>query len=102
MFVLVSGSPGEATASVEQAQDLKQLHAEFRGVDVATAVVALADAALGTVDGDHVWLSVSALRAAGDGSSKWSSAFDGMVAYASSKGWTSTDGSLLRAHIVYS
>jgi hypothetical protein len=102
MFVPVSGGLGEAETSVEDAENLKELSAEFRGVDDDAAAGALAAAALGAVDGDHVWLSVSRLHAAGDGSSKWNSAFDRMVAYAAGKGWTSTDRSLLRAHIVRS
>jgi len=107
VFVLVSGSDGEARASVEDPGNLRQLHAEFRGVgdDVAAAAIAaagLAAAGLGTVDGDHAWLDAGALRAAGDGSQKWDTGFDGMLAYAAGKGWTSEDGARVRAHIVRS
>ena len=102
MFVLVSGSDGEARASVEDPGNLRQLHAEFRGVGDDVAAAAIAAAGLGTVDGDHAWLDAGALRAAGDGSQNWVTGFDGMLAYAAGKGWTSEDGAQVRAHIVRS
>jgi hypothetical protein len=102
VFVLVSGGSGEVRASVEDPGNLKQLHAEFRGVTDNAAAAALAAAGLGAVDGDHAWLDASALRAAGDGSADWSSGFDAMLAYAASKGWASADGTRVQAHIVRS
>jgi hypothetical protein len=102
VFVLVSGSDGEALASVEDQGNLRQLHTEFRGVGDEAAAAAISDAGLGTVDGDHAWLDAGALRAAGDGSQAWVTAFDAMLAYAAGKGWTSEDGARVRAHIVRS
>jgi hypothetical protein len=102
VFVLVSGSDGEALASVEDQGNLRQLHTEFRGVGDEAAAAAISDAGLGTVDGDHAWLDAGALRAAGDGSQNWVTGFDGMLAYAAGKGWTSEDGARVRAHIVRS
>jgi hypothetical protein len=102
VFVLVSGSGGEVRASVEDPGNLKQLHAEFRGVSDDQVTAALTAAGLGSVDGEHAWLEAGALRAAGDGSEAWASRFDGMLAYAASKGWTSEDGARVRAHIVRS
>jgi len=102
VFVLVSGSDGEARASVEDPGNLRQLHAEFRGVGDDVAAAAIAAAGLGTVDGDHAWLDAGALRAAGDGSEEWVAGFDGMLAYAAGNGWTSEDGARVRAHIVRS
>ena len=105
MFVLVSGADGDIRASVEDPGNLRQLHAEFRGVADDAAAAALAAAGLGTVGGDtaggdHAWLDTGALRAAGDGSPAWASGFDGMLAYAAGKGWASEDGARVRAHIV--
>ncbi len=97
-----AGQRGEFRATVVDAANLRQLHAEFRGVDDVAAGPALGAAGLGTVDGDHAWLDVAALRAAGDGSPEWLSGFDGMLEYAAGKGWTSADGSAVRAHIVRS
>ena len=102
MFVLVSGNDGDVRASVEDPGNLKQLHTEFRGVSDETAAAALAAAGIGTVDGGHAWLDAAALRAAGDGSAAWAAGFDGMLAYAASKGWATEDGTRVRAHIVRS
>lgn len=102
MFVLVARDGGEVVATIADVGNLRQLHAEFRGIDDAAATAALATAALGTVDGDHTWLDASALRAAGDGSPEWVAGFDAMLAYAASKGWASADSSRVRAHIVRS
>jgi hypothetical protein len=97
-----AGNMGEFRATVVDAGNLRQLHAEFRGVPDAAAGTALTAAGLGTVDDDHAWLDVAALRAAGNGSPEWLAGFDGMLEYAAGKGWTSTDGSTVRAHIVRS
>jgi hypothetical protein len=102
VFVLVSGDDGEVRASVKDPENLRQLHAEFLGVSDEAAAAALAAAGLGTVDGDNAWLDAGALRAAGDGSAAWATGFDGMLAYAASKGWSSEDGARVRAHIVRS
>ncbi len=112
VYVIVSGdggsegsgtaAGGEVRAAVEDAANLRQLRAEFRGVDDAAAGAALAAAGLGTVDGDHAWLDVAALRAAGDGSPGWLAGFDAMLGYATGQGWTSQDGTTVRAHIVRS
>ncbi len=102
MFVLVAGDGDQVAATVADAENLRQLHTEFRGIGDAAAAAALAAAGLGTVDGDHAWLDVSALRAAGDGSPEWAAGFDAMLAYAASKGWASADGSRVQAHIVRS
>jgi hypothetical protein len=52
------------------------------------------------VDGDHVWLEVSALRAAGDRAGDWGTRFDGMLSYAQRQGWTDEELTRVRAHIV--
>ena len=64
----------------------------------------------GDADGgaDHVWLSITGLKAAAlatmatssdDERAEWAQAYDGMIGYAVSKGWASPDGSSVRAHI---
>ncbi|MFZ4719509.1 MAG: hypothetical protein ACOYMR_08785 [Ilumatobacteraceae bacterium] len=84
--------------SVHEATDLKRLAVvcgERAHLD------ALGD--LGTVDGDHVWLSIDALReAAGatvpdDERAAWAEGFDGMIAFAAKHGWV--QGPTVRAHI---
>ncbi len=62
----------------------------------------------GGADADHVWLSITGLKAAAlatmavssdDERTEWAQAYDGMIGYAVSKGWTSPDGTRVRAHI---
>ena len=102
MFVLVAEDGGVVRASVEDAHNLRQLRAEFRGVSDAQAGEALRVAGLGTVDGEYAWLIADTLRAAGYGSSGWTADFYGMLAYAKTRGWTNADGSQVRAHIARS
>lgn len=102
MIAVVWSAGGEVRAAIEDAADLKRLHAEFRGVGDEAADGALRAAGLGAVDGGHAWLAVAALRAAGDGSPGWLAGFGAMLGYAASSGWTSADGALVRAHIVRS
>jgi hypothetical protein len=102
MFVEVT----EGRVAVRDAADLKGLavHAVDR-----TQLSALGDlqqlGGAGSDDGDHVWLSIAALKAAAmatlpdDDRAAWSEAYDGMIAYATSKGWTSPDGAAVRAHL---
>jgi hypothetical protein len=101
MLVLVSPAAGSgARAAVGDSQDLTRLSVEFRDVSDAAAAAALGAAGLGQVDGDHVWLEVSALRAAGDRAGDWGTRFDGMLGYAQRQGWTDEELTRVRAHIV--
>jgi hypothetical protein len=100
MIVLVADAGGVVRASVEDANNLRQLRVEFRGVSDAQADEALRAAGLGTVEGDHAWLVADSLRLAGDSSSGWAADFYGMLAYAKTRGWMNADGSQVRAHVV--
>jgi hypothetical protein len=101
MFVLVSpAAQSRARAAVRDPQDLTQLSVEFRDVSDEAAGAALGAAGLGRVDGDHVWLEVSALRAAGDRTGDWGARFDGMLGYARRQGWTNEELTRVRAHII--
>jgi hypothetical protein len=98
MFVEVT----EGQCAVREATDLKGLavHAADRA-----HLPALGDLGELTDDGDHVWLSIADLKAAAaatlpdDERAAWADAYDGMIAYALSKGWASPDGTAVRAHI---
>ncbi len=93
-------------ASVHEAADLKSLSVRADGQahdgEVATGLVGLGLVADG---GEHAWLQIAALKAAAaatvptDEQAAWTTGFDGMIAYATSKGWTSADGHAVRAHI---
>lgn len=100
MVVVVAADCNGVRAVVQDPQNLRQLHAEFRGVGDADADQALRRARLGAVEGDHAWLDASALRAAGDGTADWNAQFDAMLRYAASKGWTDQGSARVRAHIV--
>ncbi|MEY4339572.1 MAG: hypothetical protein RLZ14_1422 [Actinomycetota bacterium] len=97
MYIVVS----EAGVSVRDADDLKSLSIR--------ATKALEPGALGTLgeptdDGTHAWLDVAVLRAAAEATlpasarEAWRSGFDGMIGYATSKGWTDERGRV-RAHL---
>jgi hypothetical protein len=98
MFVEVT----EGQCVVREATDLKGL--AVHAADPAH-LSALGD--LGTVDdgGEHVWLSIAALRDAAaatvpdDDRAAWLGSYDGMIAYAVGKGWASPDGTAVRAHL---
>jgi len=56
----------------------------------------------GSFDGDHAWLGVHALRQAAHAAGvpeAWDEQYDGMLAYAKTKGWLSSSGTALRAHV---
>lgn len=96
MIVRLSPDAPPALTDVDR---LDRLHADCPG--------ALADMASGPLcrpddDGEHVWLDIAEARSAGASSSTdadWPSKFDGMIAYATSKGWTDEAGTHVRAHI---
>jgi cytochrome c556 len=105
MFVEISSD----AAVVREAADLKSLSVRVHpGADLAPA---LGD--LGTPDpaGEHVWLDIAAFKAAAAATlpaaeqAEWAKGFDGMIAYATSKGWTNAAGAAdtpataVRAHI---
>ena len=98
MFVEVT----EGQCAVREAADLKSL--SVRAAD-RSHLSALGDLGVLSDDGDHVWLSIDALKAAGaatvpdDERAAWADSYDGMIAYATSKGWASADGTAVRAHI---
>jgi hypothetical protein len=53
-------------------------------------------------EGGHAWLSVDGLRAlAGDRTEEqdWNDGFNSMVSYAQARGWLSSEGGEIRAHI---
>ncbi|MCF7549924.1 hypothetical protein [Pseudonocardia sp. WMMC193] len=75
------------------------VRSDLGGADLAAAVER---AALGAVlpDGEHVMIDVAAIRRlAGTVPAGWEDDLAGMLAYAQKKGWTSEDGSAVRAHV---
>ena len=69
------------------------------GAGVTSEHTVQALSGLGRVDDQHVWLDIDALRdLAGIGQPPaWRAKFDGMIAYADTRGWV--EGPAVRAHI---
>ena len=97
MIVSIASVGGEA--HVVERDDLTRLHVEA-ALDSAAVDSALRASALGRVEGEDAWLSVSALRVQGASDDPgWPQRFDAMIDYARGKGWCSADGSEVRAHV---
>ena len=67
-----------------------------------SAQIAAAFGADAEADGDeHVWIAISRLHALGEkhGDADWRKGCDGMLAFATSKGWVDEARQLVRAHI---
>lgn len=78
---VVSGTPWR----LEEAENFRALSVRGR------------NALPGVIEGDHAWLEVAALRAAGPDEPEWQAGFDAMIAFAAKKGWM-RDGAV-RAHV---
>jgi len=91
----------DGTSRVREGENLTAL--SVRVDDRSTLDAALGS--LGTVDGDHVWLDIAALRAGAEASlpadavEDWAAGFDGMIGYATKSGWVNDDGTKVRAHV---
>ncbi|WP_432498236.1 hypothetical protein [Kineococcus gypseus] len=103
--MLIEVRHGEADGArvvAREAQDLTRLSVRVPALAPADAVDgALRDAGAGLLDpdGEHAWLRLGWLRAQGGDEAGWLQGFAGMVAHATSRGWTSEDGELVRAHL---
>ena len=71
------------------------------GRDVADVVAALGADGAPCDDPGHLFVSIDAVRrlAGGHADEAWEAQLDGMVAYASSNGWLSEDGAMIKAHL---
>jgi hypothetical protein len=98
---LTIASDGVALHQPEVTTDLYASYRERLTADRLNAVLADHDAGELLVDGAHVMIPVATLRrlAAGRVPDGWDADFDGMLAYARSKGWLSEDGNSVRAHL---
>lgn len=93
---------GGARVAARAVEDLRRLSASVAADAPADAVDgALRDAGAGHLDagGEHAWLRLGWLRAQGPDEAPWLEGFAAMVAHATSQGWTSGDGTLVRAHV---
>lgn len=97
MSVIVRLSPDRAAELVDLDR-LDRLHAECADRPDAAR---LADWCRLDVDGEHVWLDIDACRELGRAArgDDWVGQYDAMIAFATSRGWTNEDATLVRAHI---
>ena len=93
-IALYGGDP-----EILEVEDLKALRIEVTG-GMPREAFDLGE--LGRIVDGYGWLNIEALRAAGGRASdpRWLRRFSAMVEFAMSRGWTSSDGGELRAHMV--
>ena len=100
MIVVVDVDQG--SVELRDADNFGAFHVETPGSGSTVARIA---EVLGTpipeADG-HVWVPTQLVRekAAATTDESWNEQFDGMLGYASSKGWLSDDGAWIQAHVV--
>ena len=102
MYVQVDLAAAPPTVSLEEPDDCKRFHVTvLNGRDPALVFGALVDAAAGRLEGDDAWITVDAVRRMAEGrvGPGWSDEFDGMLAYAASKGWMDGNGASIQAHV---
>ena len=90
----------DGAVGLEEADVFTRFHvAADEGTGLDGVVAALAGHGHAAPD-DHVWIRVESLRAwAEPTDADWDEGFSGMLAYASSKGWTDESGTHILAHI---
>jgi len=100
MFVRLAASGGP---SLEEPADCTRFHVEAPTLDTAEVGARLGEA--GTAEGapeGHVWVDVAWVRAQAEGRvpEGWAEEFDGMLAYATKKGWLDAESRAIQAHVV--
>lgn len=104
MYLRIDPASGEL--SLEEPDDFSRFHLEAPGNSSPKELAALLQRRqVGRPvegDPDRVWISVDAVRhlAAGAVGEDWSSGFEGMLAYARSKGFLDEPGTHVRVHVV--
>ncbi len=88
------------TITLEDPGNFREFHVSMDG-DVAAAVAAFDGRAAASERDNHLWIDIAFVRElAGDAAdAKWESQFDGMLAYANSKGWIDEPTNRVEAHI---
>ena len=86
--------------TLEDAGNFREFHVAIDG-DVAAAVAAFGGRATASERDNHLWIDIAFVRElAGDAANaEWEAQFDGMLAYANSKGWINEAANRVEAHI---
>lgn len=97
MIVVIDGESGVVT--LDDAANLQALSVELRACSPTEAAELLGE--LGHLEDEHVWLDIARLRTLSPLGldPEWIAGFDGVMAYATSKGWVDDAGTRVRAHI---
>ncbi len=69
------------------------------GTDSQVVGLAMGPAGDAADESDHVWVSIDWLIEAAAGDDEWRGQFDGMVGYATSKGWLNEERTHIKAHL---
>ncbi|WP_419925114.1 hypothetical protein [Candidatus Poriferisocius sp.] len=95
MFIAVAD-----TITLEDANNFREFHVAIDG-DVAAAVAAFRDRSAASERANHLWIDIAFVRdLAGDAAdAEWQAQFEGMLAYANSKGWIDEPANRVEAHI---
>lgn len=88
------------TITLEDAGNFREFHVAIDG-DVAAAVAAFGGRAAASERDNHLWIDIEFVQElAGDtADAEWQAQFDGMLAYANSKGWIDETANRVEAHI---
>ena len=102
MIIEVDLTSGVPSVELTDAEDCKRFHLGVRGTDRDALAAVLAGQGLGSAlpSGD-VMISMAAVKrlALGRVGPGWNERFDGMVAYAETKGWVDTASGSLQGHV---
>jgi len=96
MIVVVTA---DASIQLDDPDTFTELAVDAVGLTREDVDAVAVSAGAGIVEADHFWIDIDFLRDLGRGTAVWNGAFDSMVDYARSKGWTDTSGTRVRAHI---
>lgn len=101
MYILVIAASPAPVVSLEEPDDCRRFHVAIRHLSEDAAQQALEREDVGAFSGhDTAWIKITALRelAGTRVQPDWPERFDGMLRYAQSKGWLSSDGSQVSGH----
>ena len=90
----------KSEVALEEPEVLDRFHVASSG-SLEAIVRALGEHGRAASEADHVYVRIDSLRAlaAGHVSAAWESRFDGMIAYATKKGWVDQAGTHVMAHV---
>lgn len=95
MFIAIAD-----TITLEDVDNFREFHVAIEG-SVTAAVAAFGGRAAASERDNHLWIDIAFVRdLAGDAAdAEWQVQFDGMLAYANSKGWINESANRVEAHI---